>query len=170
MQYCSECRFFTDDGRCLNPRKRGTDVGYFQKACPKGEPVSTEAAPVQDAAPVQEAQEQEAVKTKRCPCCGRELPLDRFSKHRRHADGLQVYCKDCVSQNAKRKKEKKEEKKAQHTEEKKAHRTEEKKKPAPAAAPSLHDWSVRELVEELERRGYQGTIEKCSIIIQTSNA
>lgn len=36
--------------------------------------------------------------TKKCPRCGRELPLDNFGKHARTKDGLQPYCKECRSQ------------------------------------------------------------------------
>lgn len=37
-------------------------------------------------------------KTKICPKCGRELPLECFSKHKGKKDGLQVYCKECDRQ------------------------------------------------------------------------
>ena len=33
--------------------------------------------------------------TKKCIHCGRELPISSFNKCSRSADGLQSYCKDC---------------------------------------------------------------------------
>ena len=36
------------------------------------------------------------VKTKRCPKCGRELPVSEFSKRARSTDGLQIYCRECL--------------------------------------------------------------------------
>ncbi len=33
--------------------------------------------------------------TKKCPKCGRELPITEFYKNRKHPDGLQPMCKDC---------------------------------------------------------------------------
>jgi hypothetical protein len=38
-------------------------------------------------------------KTKRCPKCGRELPLERFGKNKRTTDGLKCYCKECENKN-----------------------------------------------------------------------
>ena len=37
-------------------------------------------------------------KTKKCPKCGRELPLSEFSKHKSRSDGLQCWCKSCVNE------------------------------------------------------------------------
>lgn len=37
----------------------------------------------------------EEIKTKKCTKCGRELPLNKFSKCLRNNDGLQYACKDC---------------------------------------------------------------------------
>lgn len=34
-------------------------------------------------------------KTKKCPKCGRELPVTEFYKRAAAADGLQPYCKNC---------------------------------------------------------------------------
>lgn len=39
----------------------------------------------------------EEVKTKKCPKCGRVLPLSSFSKNKATKDGLNVYCKSCCS-------------------------------------------------------------------------
>lgn len=33
---------------------------------------------------------------KRCPMCGRTLPVAEYHKCLGAADGLQVYCKDCM--------------------------------------------------------------------------
>lgn len=34
--------------------------------------------------------------TKRCPDCGRDLPLTRFYVNNARADGLTLYCKECA--------------------------------------------------------------------------
>ncbi len=39
------------------------------------------------------------MKTKRCSKCKRELSLDEFSKNKQAKDGLQYWCKGCVSEN-----------------------------------------------------------------------
>ena len=36
--------------------------------------------------------------TKKCPKCGRELPLECFGKNKSRKDGLQPYCKECNKQ------------------------------------------------------------------------
>lgn len=35
------------------------------------------------------------VETKRCPICGRELPLSQFYKNRNNKDGHSSFCKEC---------------------------------------------------------------------------
>ena len=42
--------------------------------------------------------EEKKTQTKVCKICGRELPVDQFGKHFRAKDGLNPYCKECVSQ------------------------------------------------------------------------
>ena len=38
---------------------------------------------------------------KKCAKCGRELPEENFSKNKAAKDGLQYYCKECQSRDAK---------------------------------------------------------------------
>ena len=40
--------------------------------------------------------EKTEVKTKLCTKCGRELPVSEFNKRARSADGLQIYCRECI--------------------------------------------------------------------------
>lgn len=35
------------------------------------------------------------METKKCPKCGRELPVSEFWKNASTEDGLQTYCKEC---------------------------------------------------------------------------
>lgn len=46
-------------------------------------------------------------KTKRCPRCGKEKPVDQFHKDATKADGLHIQCKECVSEYQKSRKERK---------------------------------------------------------------
>ena len=39
--------------------------------------------------------------TKHCKCCDRDLPLPKFSKHKNTKDGLNFYCRDCISKKGK---------------------------------------------------------------------
>lgn len=169
--YCSECRFFSDLGRCRNGAARRSDVGFFQKACDKFLPIQQ---PTKQQEPMAETKpapaETEAPKTKHCSKCGRDLPLDAFGKKSNTKDGLQTWCKECqkASTLAARERRKNAQNKPQI--EQKPGKIEHKPgeiehAPAPAASTAkpkrnyLHYVSDEQLVAELKRRGYKGTIE-----------
>ena len=42
-----------------------------------------------------EMMDNQEIKTKRCPKCGRVLPITEFSKNKSRKDGLNHYCKQC---------------------------------------------------------------------------
>lgn len=77
------------------------------------------------------------METKRCYKCGRTLPVTEFYKNRAMKDGLQTYCKDCTKERFDAKAEK-----------------EEKK----MKTLRLFQFTPREIMEELSRRGYYGII------------
>lgn len=75
------------------------------------------------------------IKTKKCSKCGRELPLNQFYLNRAAADGLQSQCKEC---------------------QKKRIRTNHTNK---NCNPDLAQFTPRQLIEELKKRGYSGEIQ-----------
>ena len=98
MDYCNECRYFSDLGRCRNGSTRRSDVGYFQKARPKGEPRVQEPKKIEQENPKIEhtmTEIEQTPKTKHCNKCGRDLPLEAFGKKTGTKDGLQSWCKEC---------------------------------------------------------------------------
>lgn len=147
--YCSECRFFSDLGRCRNGAARRSDVGFFQKACDKFEPIQQ---PTKQQEPMAETKpapaEAEAPKTKKCRECGRELPLDQFSKNR---NGILHVCKDCMKT--------KRAKAAEKGQQVGRYKTPERR-PSETFVSLLTPLSDTVLIEELKKRGYTGTITK----------
>jgi len=178
MDYCNECRFFSDLGRCRNGSTRRSDVGYFQKACPKGLPKEyppheteqdhTEIA--QDNPKIEHTMDQnEQPKTKKCRNCGRELPLDQFSRNGR---GFFHVCKDCMK--AKRhqaaedaatgeKEPKKPKPRPTHN-----YRMPHQKSEAQTFVSALSNFSDLVLIDELKKRGYTGKLTKTMTVYLNS--
>lgn len=81
--------------------------------------------------------------TKKCKCCGRELPVSEFS---RAGYGTLNTCKECVSKNKKAAKAKKRQER------------DFEKEIADARKMRLKDFTPRDLMEELASRGIEGTM------------
>lgn len=82
-------------------------------------------------------------KTKVCVHCGRELPLSEFYTNKRSKDGRQSWCKACCKEYA------------EH------YRTRTRAADKAAAdKEALASFSSGELIDELARRGYVGTLRK----------
>ena len=85
------------------------------------------------------------METKVCKCCGRELPMSSFKKGRW---GIASVCMDCD--------------KKHRAEKRQARIDEQKKKVEDVRAENrqlcLNDFTARELMEELKRRGYEGKL------------
>lgn len=77
------------------------------------------------------------METKVCKCCGRELPIEMFNKHKKNSDGLQTYCKECQRQ--------------KNTEN-------YNRKVKTSENSELSKFTPRELINELRKRGYKGTL------------
>lgn len=78
-----------------------------------------------------------------CKCCGRELPEDKFPKLN---FGVALTCYDCISQH---KKDARARKKAAE---------EAISKLKENRQLQLSEFKPRELIDELKRRGYEGTL------------
>jgi len=87
----------------------------------------------------------ETKETKVCRCCGRELPINNFKNGRY---GIVSVCLDCD--------------KKHRIEKRQARLDEQKKKVEDVRAENrqlcLKDFTARELMEELKRRGFEGKI------------
>lgn len=92
------------------------------------------------------------METKVCSKCGRELPVENFSKNSKHKDGLQSHCRECASQYAHRHWEKKKAKKKENE------RIEYEKKYKIYTNRELAKFTPRELMLELKARGYEGEL------------
>lgn len=81
------------------------------------------------------------METKKCKCCGRELPLSEFTKGK---FGVFSTCKECVN------------KKRVDTMDAKKHHRDLEQEIANAKKMRLADFSPRDLMEELANRGIDG--------------
>ena len=79
------------------------------------------------------------LQTKVCKCCGKEKPLSEFYESRTCKDGREPSCIEC----------RKERKKSRHI---------AAKEKAVENAGALAAYHPRELIAELRRRGYKGTL------------
>lgn len=102
-------------------------------------------------------------KLKTCRTCGRTLTIDHFYRGKQFKDGYHTECKDCFDRrNRKCKEARKLAKQAARAAEKKPVAPVEK--PTTTASPTpavrtLQDYTPRELMAELARRGYTGKLE-----------
>jgi len=81
--------------------------------------------------------------TKVCTKCGRELPVDQFSRRKTSPDGLQQWCKAC------------------HRIANKQANSRRQLPPPIKGDPSspLAEFTPRQLIEELHNRGYRGELQ-----------
>lgn len=97
--------------------------------------------------------------TKTCPKCGRTLPVSEYWKSRASKDGLYSYCKECAKelQNAKYSKLRQEKMRKDML---LPFNINDKAKNVSGGADNpLAGFTPRQLMQELYRRGYRGTLE-----------
>ena len=87
------------------------------------------------------------METKQCKVCGRELPIENF-KMSRYGTRVGV-CTECATEKLRATKKAKDEQK----------RIQEETERKDARELRLKDFSGRELMEELARRGYKGKLQ-----------
>ena len=88
VTYCHECAYYKAVATCVNSKRKGREVGYFQKACYL---FRGEALPELRRTPAKDVHI--------CRTCGRELPYSAFPRNRW---GVMSVCREC--RNAKIKK------------------------------------------------------------------
>ena len=148
---CNDCTHYAGNGKCrknkkgtTSPLKVADELKFFEAAEPE-KPVLPE--------------------TKICKGCGRELPLDAYGRNRQGPLG---YCKDCMA--AKRKAamdNKKRLDEASQSFQEELDRVapiEPFKEPEPSLVGLLQLASDDELVAELRRRGWSGTLTRSETI------
>ena len=97
----------------------------------------------------------EDVTTKVCKCCGKELPIESFYKN---GWGVTSVCKDCHVKLVAEGKDKKKKLKQQAVDAINARNL------------RIQDFTPRELMEELKRRGYEFTITYTEVHTITSES
>ena len=95
------------------------------------------------------------METKKCSCCGQVLPIENFYKNNRSKDGYAYTCKECSN---KRNKVWREYQKVQ-IKQQQADYTALKFDVKTAKENALAAATPRDLMKELYRRGYVGTLE-----------
>lgn len=92
-------------------------------------------------------------KTKKCACCGKELPVENFGKCANNQDGLYSYCKECTRA------------KARETYARSRHQAKEVVTSAVRSINvELQRFTPRELIAELRSRGYVGELKYTQVI------
>ena len=133
MKICGICQhYITNKGLC---RSTGRPVSYLDRRLCYEEPVPIDTTTIINTI----MEESPTPQTKVCNSCGRELPLSAFSKHRGHKDGLQDACKECIKERYAN-----------------SHRPDRYRMPKPVDTTFSDD----ELIYELQRRGWRGTLTK----------
>lgn len=166
MAKCSECDFFIGvDGWC---RRKSKHVCFFDNACDKFSTHEDYEKEMKALKPIalkptrksmkESTAEKYGIETAVCATCGQTKPLKEFLKNRW---GYTKLCKACKQAKVKN---------TRGT----AKAVEEKAEgivPPPIVTqqlpqpPALESFSDGELVEELKRRGYTGTIQKTYIFV-----
>ena len=83
------------------------------------------------------------MEVKKCGKCGNELPVSSFGKNASQKDGLQLWCKSCVSEYSRN-----QTKNSSADKLKKIYTN-----------PDLAKFSPRQLIDELKARGYSGELK-----------
>ena len=140
MNNCGKCRWYSFWKLEATYTKTGRPTGYLQEK-PCFEPKNNKTV-----------MEENKTQTKVCKRCGRELPIEKFGKHFRAKDGLNPYCKECVSQIQK---EAAARKKPETVEP-----TPDLPEPKLNHIPTLAGFQDDDLISELVDRGWTGRIAK----------
>lgn len=157
-------------GWCKHKRK---DVGALQPACDHAKKMNDTFNPEDKEEEPMTEMNTRTEATKLCKKCGRHLTLDHFGKKNGMKDGLQYWCKECVTQNVLAARHAK---KAAQEAAKPQTKTEAPKPSTPTPEPeplpifnpvtAVQEISDQELADELRRRGWDVKATRPKTIIE----
>lgn len=155
---CLDCPLYQTGGWCKHKRK---DVGALQPACDHAKKMNETFNPEDKEEEPMTEMNTRTEATKLCKKCGRELTLDHFGKKNGTKDGLQYWCKECVTKSILEARRAKKAAKAQ-TE------TETEKEPKPIFNPivAVKDIPDQTLADELRHRGWDVKATRPKTIIE----
>ena len=157
---CLDCPLYQTGGWCKHKRK---DVGALQPACDHAKKMNETFNPEDKEEEPMTEMNARTEATKLCKKCGRELTLDHFGKKNGTKDGLQYWCKECLTKSILETRRAKKAAKAQTETE-----TETEKEPKPIFNPiiAVKDIPDQTLADELRHRGWDVKATRPKTIIE----
>lgn len=167
---CLDCPLYQTGGWCKHKHK---DVGALQPACDHAKKMNETFNPEDKEEEPMTEMNTRTEATKLCKKCGRHLTLDHFGKKNGAKDGLQYWCKECLTKSIL---EARRAKKAAQEAAKPQTKTEAPKPSTPTPEPeplpifnpiiAVEDIPDQTLADELRRRGWDVKATRPKTIIE----